>query len=236
MSVCNICDWVRRRFFPEEEAACKALWSASSDWEYYETGYFEMLDDEPEANRALLDRAADLKSGDSEAASSIYLDLAKSGSPTAMILAGWCLENGAGVERDDWQAVDWYRAGIATGSWTAAIFYALLFEKLGHPEHCEAGLQDGIDAGLATASYRLARCRYERARSRTTAREIRELLDRAITLGHPGAKLYLAELQIRGKYGIGSIFRGVRLMSACLEEYGAEPEGKSQTKPIPADL
>jgi TPR repeat protein len=184
----------------------------------------------------LLDQAGDLWSTNPAAATAIYLKLAQSGSPVAMFHAGYCLETGRGSDRDEWSAMEWYHAGSEAGSWTAALGYARLLNKLGYYEECDRVLENGIDVGVVTAIYRMARCKYERVPNRRMAREIRPMLDKAIALEHPGAEFFLSELMTRGKFGIGSIFRGIKLGIACLNGIEGESPTSGEADRAPAAL
>ena len=236
MSNCDLCAWVRKRFFPKQEAACEALWSASSDWEYYETGYFDMIEEECEANRAMLDEARELRPKDPGGARAIYLGLAQSGSPTAMFHTGWCLETGTGVERDSELAIDWYGQGLDAGSWTSALAYARLLDQSGDRKNCDKLLESGVDADIASAAYRLAKCRYDRSPRRRTAQEIRPLLDRAIARGHPGAKFLLSQLMSKGKFGFGNVFAGIRLGVSCMNGFEAKEDAEADARSAQVQL
>jgi hypothetical protein len=236
ISDCKFCTWIRKRVCTDCDAKINAFWDKSSDWEYWETGYFELRDEESDANRDLLDRADGPLRDNPETARAIYLDLAQGGSPTAMFHVGLCSANGSSVERDDWDAMEWYRAGTIAGSWTAAMAYAKLLNQHGDFESCDEVLDDAIKKGVVTAYYRMARYKYGRAPNRRTAREIRSLLDYAIANEHPGAEMFLSELMTRGKFGLRNIIGGIRLGVNCMNRYESEFSDTSDIDPTPAAL
>ncbi|MFM5894980.1 MAG: tetratricopeptide repeat protein [Novosphingobium sp.] len=235
ISECNFCGWARKRICPECEANYAAFWRASSDWEYSETGYSHDFYDESEANQRRLDEARELLATDPPAAYASYLELANAGSMTAMFHLALCLEAGTGVDCNLDQALHWYGEGLDAGSWTSALEYARLLDRTGDREACDKLLQSGVNAGLATAAYRLARYQYNRSQMRRTAREIRPLLDRAIEKGHPGATFFLSELMTKGKLGLGNIFAGIRMGAAAIGNVAAETQEKPDNGSVPAN-
>ena len=212
---------MRSRICAECDATVAAIWRNSDDWEYVETGYFDLLDREPEAVRTMLRKADDVILSNPEGAFAIYLELANSGSPIAAHLVGWSLDSGTGVARDQWQAMEWYCKALDAGSWSASVAYARILDQLGFFELCDEVLEDVVSAGLATARSWLARLRSSRSKGRRSELDTRLLLDLAVELGHPGAELYLAQLMAGGAFGLGSIYKGIRLFMACLERFEA---------------
>lgn len=233
---CRLCSWLRKRICADCDAQFDALWKYTNGWEYWETGYYQLRDEEPDRNRELLDRADGLLEPNPTAAAAAYLELAESGSPTALYYIGWCFETGSGVGQDDWQAMDWYYKGTVAGSWTSALSYARLLNKHGHFDDCDAVLDDGVEAGLITAYYRKARYCYERNPGKKSAQEIRHLLDHAIAHDHPGAEVFLFELMVWGKFGFRNIVNGIKLGIACFDRYEVEMSGAQRADPETAEL
>ncbi len=227
MPKCEICAWICGRVCADFNSRLAKLWADSSSWEYVETGYYDLREEESEAVRAQLAEASSLGPTAPEHEFENVLGLAKAGSPSAMILTGLALKGGWGTPSDLWQAMDWFHKAASCGSWSAMIHYARALDELGYHDLCDQTLNDGIEADFATARFQLARSQYVRNPTRKTAQSIRPLLDQAIASGHPGAEFCLARLTAKGKFGFRNIRKGVREARTCLERYDGEVEFES---------
>lgn len=222
---------MRNQLCPECALALEKLWDDAAEFEWSETGYYTLRDEESEQVRSRLDEASQLQSESWNDAFAIYLELAEAGSPTAAYMVAWCSELGKGTDADLWAAMEWYYKAIDGGSWMGSIEYSRVLNELGYHELADEVLEDGIAANLATAYFRQAKQRYERSRSRSAARAVRPLLERAIELGHPRADHYLRGLQTFGKFGIREVRDGIRWSSNFMARYResvANHEGTSR--------
>lgn len=93
----------------------------------------------------------------------------------------------------------------------ATIHYARLLAELGHYDHCERTLENGVASDFVPAYYWLAWYRYERSKTTKVRREVRPLIEYAAEKGHPAAKALLARWMVLGKFGLRDIPRGCRL-------------------------
>lgn len=223
--------WLRDLFFPEIRAALEQLTQVTAEFEWLETGYFDLRDQESQEVQAGLDKAWDLRTERSEDdAFVLYREMAEAGSPTAACMVAWCLQWGEGTDADPIAAMDWYFKAIEGGSWLGTIEYAKLLDRLGYYDTADEVLADGISAGLATAYYTQAKLKYERSPSRASARSVRPLLDRAIALGHPYAEYFLMRLQFSGKFGAGEVRTGIRWSSNFMARYRDSIAGSDQSR------
>jgi TPR repeat protein len=219
ISGCAFCDRVVRWICPECVATIKAYWDASRDWEYSETGYYDLFDADTEAQRERFrqaDSALEISPAD---AFNDFRELAREGSIVSMHLVAWCYSSGTGVRANSSRARRWYYKAIVAGSWCATIDYARLLDKEGWYAECDEVLNDGIKAGLATSHYWLARLRFQRAPGRATAQAAKGLLEYAVDRGHLGAQVALSNLYVSGRLGLRNIPRGFRLMRERSRKY-----------------
>lgn len=228
MSTCRICAKLRRWFGIEPELSCEALWRShreqSDDWERAHSNHDELWWRDSDRNRALIEEAAERQDADPQAAFRMLVEAAEAGSPQAMESVGWHYHSGTVVAADFDRAADYYHRAIGAGSWMATIAYARLLEEHGHFDDCETVLRDGVQLDFVPAYFWLARLRYERSTTRATCREIRPLLDYAAKQGHPGAKLTLARLMVKGRFGILAIPRGLRLLRETMPPVPSRPD------------
>jgi len=242
MSTCRFCAKLRRWFGLGPEYSCEALWHshwAESDaWERAQSNDYELWLEDSDEIRALNEAAHARQAVDPEAALQTFLETAEAGSAWALAKVGWHYETGTVVAADYDQAEDYYYRAICAGSWMATIAYARLLADHGHVEQSEAVLQDGVSRGFLPAYYWLAWLRYERAPTGATCREIRPFLDYAAGWGHPGAKLTLGRLMMKGRFGALAIPRGLKLLwetrPQLLRTETLSPEGQKVQALIPA--
>lgn len=205
---CRLCTWLCDRFCTEFNAS---VWDRSDAWERAHSNAYDIWSAETEANLALIERARLLNESDPEAAFRIRLEAARAGSVWAMERVGWHYHTGTAVAADFGRAQQYYHDALSAGSWTATIKYARLLAEHGHFDFCESVLEDGVRSDFVPAHFWLAWFRFKQSRSRKTCREIRPLLEHAAEQGHPGAKLVLARLMARGKFGLRAIPESFRL-------------------------
>ena len=233
MSNCRICARLRHWLGMETELTCEALWQSHWDqsdaWERANSNQEELWWRDSDRNRALLEEAQACRDSDPEGAFRMLLEAAEAGSAGAMETVGWHYYTGTVVEADFDRAADYYHRAICAGSWMATIGYARLLAEHGHFDECENVLRDGVRLDFVPAYFWLAWLRYERSPTRATCREIRPLLDYAAERGHPSAKLILARLMAKGKFGIRAIPRGIWLIGATM------PPIPSRLDSAPAD-
>jgi TPR repeat protein len=207
---------VRRWLGIDQELSCEAFWQShweqSDLWERGVSNQAELSWTDSEANRALIEKAQACRDDRPEAAFRLLLEAAEGGSAWAMESVAWHYHTGTVVAADFGQAADYYHRAITAGSWMATIGYARLLAEHGYFVECEKVLLDGVHFDFVPAFFWLARLRCERSPTRRTCKEIRPLLDYAADQGHPGAKLTLGRLMVKGKLGILAIPRGLRLL------------------------
>jgi hypothetical protein len=220
VSACRICARLRRWLGMDRELGCEAIWQSHwrqcDEWERANSNQDELWWRDSDSNRALYEEGHARRDADPEAAFRIWLEAAEAGSAVALESAAWHYDTGTVVAADFERAADYYRRAIGAGSWMATIGYARLLADHGLFDECEDVLRGGVRLDFVPAFFWLARLRYERAPTRATCREIRPLLDYAVERGHPGAKLTLGRLLVKGKYGILAIPRGFGLLREAM--------------------
>jgi TPR repeat protein len=195
---CKLCDRWRENLARKSDA-----------WERDHSNESELWSEEPPDNRALIDQAYALYSTDPAASFRLYLEAAEAGSAWAMEEAARLYERGAAGAADLEKAELYFRRAISAGSSMATIGYARFLAGQDRHEECLRVLEQGVEAGFVPACYWLARFRYDRSPSRGLCREIRPLIERAASAGHPLAEVFLARLKTLGKFGLREIPAGL---------------------------
>jgi TPR repeat protein len=233
MANCRICATLRRWSGMDSKLSCDAIWQShwneSDDWERTHSNDDELWWKDSDRNRALIDEAYTHLDADPERAFKLFVEAAEAGSPRALETVGSFYDTGTVVAADFDRAADHYHRAICAGSWMATIAYARLLAAHGDVDACEQVLHDGVELDFVPAYFWLAWLRYERAPTRATCRAIRPLLDYAADQGHPGAKNTLGRLMTKGKFGLLSIPRGLKLL------YETRPQILTQPDPASAD-
>jgi TPR repeat protein len=216
--MCKLCRFLRRLASPSYYAGENRFWDAVAIFEATEANDWGVFHSDTELHRDQLNQAHDLIGTDTSAARATFLDLAERGSVWSMYMTGWFYQHSKDDWRDEQKALEWYHRAIIGGSWSAAFAYANLLNEHGHFEEAEEVFQDGVNASIAAAMYGLAKLRYERRPSRSTAKSVRDLLDKAIEAGHPAAEIYLGRLMLIGMFGLRNIPQGWRRVRAAYEK------------------
>ena len=204
---CRLCDRWRAR-----------QWEKSDAWECAHSNESELWWEEPARNRELIQQAYDSHRTDPAAAFALYLEAAEAGSAWGMETVGLLYWAGEGVAPDSYKAQEYLWRAIDAGSWTATISYSRLLADLGDHEQCDRVLEDGVAKDFVPACFWLAWFRYRRCPNRATLGELRPMLGYAAEKGHPMARIVLAHLMMRGKFGLREIPAGVRLACRWLRE------------------
>lgn len=178
------------------------LWEKSDAWERARSNENALWWEEPVENRELISRAYYCEKTDPAAAFRLYLEAAEAGSAWALNVVASHYETGARVAADLDKAQEYYRRALCAGSWMASIYYARLLAEAGRHDDCESVLEDGVSAGFVPACFWLAWFRYQRSKNGKACRDIRPMLERAASEGHPAAQIMLGQLMIRGKFGL----------------------------------
>ena len=189
----------------------------SYDWEIDHSNYREIWQAESPEALDLIARADALGEEGAEGAIELLKEAADRGSIIAHYKLGWHYWTGTGTAEDLPAALEHYRSAFAGGLSMAALHYARLSHELGQSEEAERVYLQAIEAGFLPANYWLARHRYNLQPTRKTAALVRPLLEAAALAGHPHARILETRLHLFGKYGLRSVFRGIRL---AMKTYG----------------
>jgi len=213
---CNLCDWLGNLLgVSDKERNC--IWYQADRWEDDFAQKWEPWDDD-ESRRLRASAAAKLVEIDSQAGLREFLELSELGSAWSMRWVGHLYSGAHGIERNAKLAEDYFRKALCAGSWLATIPYANCLYRRGAHDKWPSTLADGVDRGFVPAFYWQAWNHYRLSPSRKTAQEMRPLLQRAAREGHPGAKALLARWSMRGRFGFGQIWRGLRMSRELVYE------------------
>jgi TPR repeat protein len=189
-------------------------WADSEKWDLANAGWGAVAPREPDLES--LQRARDLSdAGDPSAAMPIWLSFAARGSAHSMLDLAISYEHGDGVSIDHEQAEIWYLRALHSGSRYAILKCAHFAASRNDLQASEAILQDGVDAGCASAQFWQAWYRIAGVEPHSGYQSILPLLKAAADAGHPGGRALLANLMMRGKFGFARIpsglFRAIQL-------------------------
>lgn len=233
MANCKFCAKMRRWLGMDDALSCDVLWQShfeeSESWEREHSNESEIWWRDSDNNRALIEEGFARMGTHPAAAFGLLKEAADAGSPWAMESVAAHYHSGTRVTADFDKAAAHYHRAICAGSWMATIGYARLLADHGHINESEALLRDGMKLDFVPAYFWFAWLRHKRAPNRATRRAIRPLLDYAARQGHPGAKNMLGRLMLKGKFGILSIPRGIRLL------YQTRPPLLKQSDPAAID-
>src|SRR5687767_6711912 len=95
--VCNICDWVNRRFGSSYESQCDRLWARVDAWERDQSNECDLWSRESDPHLDLMEQASAVHDEDPHAAFQTYRRAADSGSPFAIQMVGWHYHTGTCV-------------------------------------------------------------------------------------------------------------------------------------------
>jgi TPR repeat protein len=219
--LCGPFKWLSDKLAAAIEApACDELNQYFSDWDYAHANDQAM--DAAETNWDRVREAYSLQDSDPEQAFDMFLALAEQGSVRGMIYVGWQYDN---VRADTRKAEYWYRRAFEVGSEHALLSLAQLLYQRGAFDLYEDVCRASAENGWAPAMHRLAHVRLKRAKDRRTLSEVRDLLERAAQQNCPGAQYLLAQLLMRGRFGLREISRGTDLAVALRKRMSMEAGG-----------
>ena len=178
-----------------------------SDWDYVQA---DLQSWEAEPDKERLSEALSLSSTEPEHAFSLLYRLAKEGSPIAMNALGENYCWGVVVPVDRIEAERWFERAFDRGSLRGMLNYGKALVRRGEFSWAETVFSVGAAQDWGPALYWLASVEYRRSEGRSLAR-IRPLLERAVELGSPAAKMLLGNLMMLGRYGLRQVPRGWRL-------------------------
>ncbi len=203
---CLLCRLICDRLIPPERSR-EAFWRYVNEWEVAFARDWEPWHPSDEVWDRVEALAPILRS-DPAAGINELVELAELGSAWAARHLGGNYRYGYGVDQDIKLAEYYYDKALHAGSWMGSRDLAGLIFSHSISEEWEAILKDGDAAGFVPSTFRLAWYSYKRSPTRSTARELRPLLERASQAGHPGARDLLGGWKIAGKFGLREIWRG----------------------------
>lgn len=194
-----------------------AFWEAVNRWEQDYASDWEPWDDD-EDRRSRVDKALRLLEIEPEMGLARLLKEAESGSVFAMRWVAH-LYGQRGGEAHRQLASEYLMKAVGAGSWQSVIPYASTLFKLGRHDLWPDVLEDGVEKGFVPAYFWLAWYRHKQKPSRKTAREHRHFLELAVTEGHLGAEMMLAQWTMRGKFGIRQMPQGLKMTADVFEKF-----------------
>ena len=203
---CLLCRLICDRLIPAEKSR-KAFWQYVHDWEKVFARDWEPWHPSDEV-RERADVLDPIIRSDPGAAIDELVALAELGSAWAARHLGRNYQYGHAVDQDLKLAEHYYDKALHAGSWMGSLKLADLLFRHSISEDWEAILKDGDEAGFVPSTFWLAWFSYKRSPTRSTARELRPLLEKASQAGHPGARDLLGGWKFAGKFGLREIWRG----------------------------
>ena len=214
---CLLCRLICDRLIPAEKGR-HAFWQYSREWETVFARDWEPWHPSDE----VWDRAeilATILKSDPAAGIHELAALAELNSAWAAHQLGRYYEHGYVVDRDIKLAKDYYEEAVHAGSWMGSRDLAGLIFKHLIGDEWEAILKDGDAAGFVPSTFWLAWYSYKRSPTRSTARELRPLFEKASQAGHPGARRILTGWKFTGKFGLREIRQGLREAGQAYVEF-----------------
>jgi TPR repeat protein len=199
-------EWLRQLWGPTREE--RRRWCRKWDFDQVDRQAAWEREADPEPLR----QAQSLSQEDPERAFQVYLAQARLGSVWAMGKVGWLYQKGVGVPPDVKEAEAWYRRAAEHGDQHGILAYSTFLLARGDLDHGAAILEPAANENWAPALYWLAWVRLKKSRSKASLMEARALLERAAADGCPAAQQSLGMLLGSGRFGLGEIPRGFRLL------------------------
>ena len=176
-------------------------WRETKQWDMTNANWATLEEGEPDNDRFW--QAADLSDeSEHEAANAIWRDLAGRDSVKSMAELGLSYEFGRGMLIDLDQAESWYERARQGGSTYAMLKCAEFALNRQEFSKCSEILRPGVELGLASPQFWQAFGEYKACKNKETFHRIFRLLKSAAAQGHPGAKAYLTNFMVRGKFGV----------------------------------
>ncbi len=217
---CKFCQWFCDRLCGPELSSGE-FWNVSKLWEQDHSNEWELWIADGEDVRERNERANEVHATDPSLALQMRKELADKGSTWAMRRVGQHYECAQGVARDLAQAEQYYYRAQLAGSWMATLQLAKLLFDHRINEKWEGILENGVESEFIPANFWLAWYRYKRTPRRETAVEVRPLMEKAASAGHPGARMILARWKGQGKYGLNEMRRGWGEIRSLLSDFHA---------------
>jgi hypothetical protein len=214
---CRVCAWLCKWFCPPELAS-DGYWAIIHRWDEEFARDWEPWDEDAEIRSRSKDAVALLQSTPSLALARLE-ELADAGSAFAMRWVGTLYSGKYGIEKDDGLAESYFLRALEAGSWMSTISYSRSLFIRGAHEEWRSTLNDGVDKGFIPAMFWFANHEYTLSPSRQTAEEIRPMLLRAAEAGHPGARMMYAQLMARGRFGLGQVTEGWKMLRVAIAEF-----------------
>lgn len=185
-------------------------------WEYGQADASEAWDSEPNLE-ALRAAVAESERAPEEAFDRL-LALAQEGSVVATVVVGEAYYWGIGTAVDPTEAENWLRKAYELGSRRGLLSYGRVAYRRHDWADAERIFRKGADAGWPEAKYRLADAMWHRAPGNDAPGEVWTLLEDAATAGHPFAREWHGVEMARGRHGLASVPRGLRLLWTSIRE------------------
>ncbi len=219
---CRICAWLRKSSFCPPYLASDGYWAIIHLWEEEFARDWEPWDEDAEIRSRSNEAVALLQSSPSLALARLE-ELADAGSAFAMRWAGTLYSGKYGIKKDDRLAEGYFLRALEAGSWMSTISYSRALFIRGAHEEWRSTLSDGVDRGFIPSMFWFATHAYTLNPSRQTAEEVRPMLLRAAEAGHPGARMMYARLLAIGRFGLGQVTEGWKMLRVAIAEFRSSP-------------
>jgi TPR repeat protein len=171
---------------------------------------------EPDLHR--LNHAHDITEKEPARALQEFRLLAEQGSLMSMVYIGWAYGRGEGVEKDLSQAKAWIKRAADLGSPVAQYLLGQLYAKLGETDKAGDLFRLAAEKDYAPALYMLGLLHFTGKGAAKDIAQCIALMERAVALGNPQAKTFLAHHLLTNQPDFRSFWRGMWLgLSARLE-------------------
>jgi hypothetical protein len=174
-------------------------------------------------------QAYDLLHADPAESFKQLLALAENGSIWSMATVGKLFENGTGTMRDLAQAEEWLVRAYKAGSDYGLIWLGLLYQESSQHEKAQDVFRTGVERGFVPAMFYLAWSYHNSADWPQRRDEVLTLLERGSAAGDLSAKRFLANVMMRGQFGLRHVPAGIRLLFNFAKDFARLVEDEKAT-------
>jgi TPR repeat protein len=203
----------------------KEFWRRANDWDYETAKASDLAILARDPLKDQVEQAFAVGREGSQARFDALKALAEQGSVYCMFPIATYYLHGVGVALDAEKAEYWARQAVEGGSAQGQLLYGRILGLRGDFAKCEEVFGVGAANDVGPALYWLARYRLRRSNTRRAWAEVRPLLERAAAKGSIAAHRVLGSAMARGRFGLGEIPQGIRIVAEISDRMSAQKSG-----------